>query len=488
MNRLTLRGRIVAALIPAMMLIPSLVQAQTQVKPGFNLFSTQQDVEVGQQSAAEVERQLPIVRDQRVNAYINDLGQRLATQAPGAKFPYQYKVVDASDINAFALPGGFVYVNRGVLEAARNDGEVAGVLAHETAHVALRHGTHQASKAYMTQAGLGILGGLLGGHVGAGAGQIINAVGGFGLNALFLKYSREAETQADVVGAQIMTGAGYSPYDMVNFFKNLERQDSSKKAGWLSDHPAPPQRITRIEKEATLLHAKQTTSTATASLSHVQSTLRSMSPARTTQQIAQMGAAPSQSGNQGSGNQGAGAMSSIRVEAPSSSYSRYASRSHLFNVTYPSNWKVYEGGENSVTMAPEGGAGDVQGKSEVAYGAIIAHYEPFGNVTTRRNNATIEEATDDLVKQLMQSSNYLRVMSGSKKRIRTPDGTALSAVLGGLDPITGMQERITVVTRALDDEHLVYMLFITPERDASAYNGVLNSMVSSLRVDPQHGH
>src|SRR5207244_5658631 len=159
-----------------------------------------------------------------------------------------------SDINAFALPGGYVYLNRGVLEQARNEGEVAGVLAHEISHVALRHGTHQASKAYLAQAGIGILGGILGGKVGQGTADILNAVGGIGLNALFLKYSRDIETQADVRGSQILAASGYSPADMVGFFQTLERADTSKKTNWMSDHPAPPDRIARIQQEAKLLH------------------------------------------------------------------------------------------------------------------------------------------------------------------------------------------------------------------------------------------
>src|SRR4029078_9749908 len=110
-------------------------------------------------------------------------------------------VVDVSDINAFALPGGFMYVNRGLIEAVRNEGELAGVMAHEMSHVVLRHGTNQASKAYLAQAGLGVLGGVLG---GGAMSQVIGAVGGFGLNSLFLKFSRTAEEQADVLGAQTM--------------------------------------------------------------------------------------------------------------------------------------------------------------------------------------------------------------------------------------------------------------------------------------------
>src|SRR5437764_3847399 len=261
--------------------------AQTKIKAGFNLFSAQDDVQIGQQSAAQAEQQLPLLNDAQTNAYVNCIGQRLAANACCPQFQYRFQVVNASDINAFALPGGFVYINRGILDNARNEGEVAGVIAHEISHVALRHGTHQASKAYLAQAGISILGGLLGGKVGQGTAQVINAIGGFGLNALFLKYSRDIETQADVRGSQILNASGYTPVDMINFFKTLERVDPSKKTNFLADHPAPPDRIARIEQEARLLHVSDTPTTNVAGLQSVQSRLRGYGGAATSPQIAQ---------------------------------------------------------------------------------------------------------------------------------------------------------------------------------------------------------
>jgi predicted Zn-dependent protease len=169
------------------------VFGQTQVDPGFNLFTVQQDVEVGKASAIQVEQQLPMLSDAIAARYVSALGARLAAHAPGAKYEYQFKVANLSEVNAFALPGGFIYVNRGLLAKVRTEGELAGVMAHEIAHVALRHPTNQASKAYLANAGIGILGGLLGPKTQTGTGQIIGAVGGFGLNTLFLKYPRSAE-------------------------------------------------------------------------------------------------------------------------------------------------------------------------------------------------------------------------------------------------------------------------------------------------------
>lgn len=255
MNQQTfLRSRLAAAVV-ALAMLPATLLAQTRVKPGFNLFSAQQDAEIGYQSAVAAERQLPIVNDAVVDSYVNRIGQRLARNAGGPRFRYQFRVVDAHEINAFALPGGYVYVNRGVIENARNEGELAGVLAHEIAHVALRHGTHQASKAYATQAGLSLLGGLLNGRIGQNTANVINAVGGVGLNVLFLKYTRDLESQADVRGAQILAASGYSPYDMASFFRTLQRSDRSQRTSWLSDHPSPPDRIRRIEREAAMLGA-----------------------------------------------------------------------------------------------------------------------------------------------------------------------------------------------------------------------------------------
>ncbi len=353
----------------------AIAHAQTKIKPGFNLFSPDDDAQIGQQSAAEAAQQLPLLNDAQVNAYVNTIGQRLAANAGGPNFHYQFRVVNQSDINAFALPGGYIFVNRGVIDNARNEGELAGVLAHEISHVALRHGTHQASKAYLAQAGISILGGILGGKVGEGTAQIINAVGGIGLNALFLKYGRDLETQADVRGSQILAASGYSPVDMVNFFKALERVDASKKTNWLSDHPAPPDRIARIEKEAQLLRVSPTPTENVAELRQVQSRLAGLGAGQPGRSVSQASASGPSSGRTRS----SGRAQTISVPAPSNSLNTYTSRSGVYRIAYPSNWQVYDSGSTGVTIAPPGGAGNVNGNSEIVYGAIINHYDPFGN-------------------------------------------------------------------------------------------------------------
>jgi predicted Zn-dependent protease len=250
----SLRNRAAASLIAlGALLSGSLAVAQTPVRPGFNMFSAQQDAQIGQQMAASADRQLRTSQ----SAMVDRIGRRLVAATPGPKFNYRFRVVEQNDLNAFALPGGYVYVNRGILNAARSEGEVAGVIAHEIAHVSLRHGTANASKANLTQAGAGLLAQILGARTSSrGTAQAINIAGAVGLQAAMLKYTRSAETQADILGAQIMSRAGYSPYDMASFFKTLESQQRGRSMPtWLSSHPAPASRAKRVQQEAQLLGA-----------------------------------------------------------------------------------------------------------------------------------------------------------------------------------------------------------------------------------------
>ena len=233
----------------------SLTLASATPAAAINLFSVEQDAQVGRQAAQEAERQMPMLRDGMSESYVNAIVQRLARVAPGPRFEYRARVVNTSDINAFALPGGYVYVNRGLIAAVRNEGELAGVLAHEMAHVAQRHGTSQASKAYGAQIGVGLLGQVLGGRdhrLGIGE----QLLGNLGLSALFMKFSRGAESEADRVGAQMMSRAGYDPMAMASFFDLLAAQQHGNPSGvsqFFSDHPSPQNRSASIRAQAAQL-------------------------------------------------------------------------------------------------------------------------------------------------------------------------------------------------------------------------------------------
>ncbi|MCM2315133.1 MAG: M48 family metallopeptidase [Thermoanaerobaculia bacterium] len=472
-------ARSALVLLATLLLAAPVAEAQTKVKAGFNLFSATQDVEVGTASAAEVEKQLPLVTDRAVLAYVDEIGQRLAAKAGGPQFKYQFGIINASDINAFALPGGFVYINRGIVESSRNEGELAGVLAHEIAHVSLRHGTHQASKAYGAKAGLSILGGLLGDRAGDSTAGIINAVGGFGMNALFLKFSRELETQSDIRGAQILAAAGYTPADMVSFFQMLEKTDTARKTSWLSSHPAPPDRVVRIEREAQLLRVSSQPTQRVTELKGIQSRLRRLGTAPTMAQIAS---------GQTTGSTTAPAQTASGVAPPSTRLRSFTSDSRAYRISYPENWKAYEQGTTGVVFAPEGGITKVGGRTEIVHGVILNYYEPFGNVSNSKTlsylgDSSVEDATNDLIKQIQQGDPHLNVVKNSTRELDLDSGPALTAVLRGVNPRTNIKERLTVVTHQLDDENLIYLLFATPEIDAKSYSATLTAMVESIQID-----
>jgi beta-barrel assembly-enhancing protease len=230
--------------------------AQTRIDPDANRFSPAQDVELGRRAAAEVRQKLPMSRDRQAENAVERIGARLVAAIPARlrqpQFRYTFQVVDRKDINAFALPGGPIFVNRGMLDAARNDGEVAGVIAHEISHVVLRHGTAQATKAQPFQLGA-FAGQLLGSLLGGKTGAVIAQGSQIGLGTYFMKYSREYEREADLLGVQIMARAGYDPRHMANMFQTIERRSGGGGPEWLSDHPSPANRYAAINREAALV-------------------------------------------------------------------------------------------------------------------------------------------------------------------------------------------------------------------------------------------
>ena len=233
--------------------------AQTRIDPDKNRFSPAQDVELGRRAASELRRELPLVRDRQRENYVGRIGERLVAAIPGRlqqpQFRYTFQIVDRKDINAFALPGGPIFVNRGMLDAAKNDGEVAGVIAHELSHIVLRHATAQATKGQKFQFGA-LAGQILGSIVGGRTGSVIATGSEIGIGTYFLKYSREYEREADLLGAQIMARAGYDPRDMATMFQTIARRSGNGNPEWLSDHPSPANRYEAINREAALLRAR----------------------------------------------------------------------------------------------------------------------------------------------------------------------------------------------------------------------------------------
>lgn len=503
--------RIPSLLLASAMALAAPIGASAQTKratPGFNLFTVEQDVEIGRQSAVEAEKELRLLNQPNVNRYLTSIISRLAAQAPDPRYPYTIKAVNDASINAFALPGGPMYVNRGLFEAARNEAELAGVLAHEMSHVVLRHGTHQASKAYLSQSGLGILGGLLG-KSGGNASKVLSAVGGVGLNVAFLKFGRDDEYQADLLGAEIMAGAGYNPVAMANFFQLLRAEQGrnpGKLETFMSSHPASADREARIRTQAASLSV--TPSREVGGFAGLKTTLRKLpaAPAVPGQAVAASSSAGSSAGNSGSTTPQDNDRYDVNVQAPSTRFLEFGQRNGLFTISYPDNWRPYGADSGyAVSLAPEGGVVDTaSGQQAMLYGVIVNHYAPFESDADRRTgstarsyapfedteqwNGSLEDATDDLVRQLIRSNSYLRAQEGQARRELIDGAASYSVILSGRSPVTGQNERVTVVTRGLSDSHVLYALSIVPGNGSDAMTQTFTRMLRSMTVNDEAAH
>ncbi|MGH9769841.1 MAG: M48 family metalloprotease [Blastocatellia bacterium] len=461
--------------------------SQTGAREGFNLFSPQQEIEIGRDSVIMVERHLPLLSDASVNEYISHLGRALSARAPGERYPYSFKIADVPGVNAFAFPGGPIYITRGVIEAARGEGELAGVIAHEIAHVALRHGTSQASKAYLAQAGLGALGGMTG---GGAVMNIVGAVGGFGFNSVFLKYSREAESDADTLSAQIMTRAGYDPRETTNFFwatRRRARGDASKHQTFLGDHPSPENRVEQMERKTEQPRAPQRSA---GNFHQIQTYVAGLPRASNPEPVSRRGPTVMEEALINC------PIINVRVERPSS-YSRdyWQPGGFWFRVAYPENWRAYPNSDKlGVTFTPPGGVVETHGQTHLVYGAVINRYRPIGDNSQwtglpQRSfryiggRGELTAATNDLVDSVLQNNPHLDFARGSDRRGQNNGLTAITLTLTGRSPLTGRGERVQLYTRELDDGDVIYAIFVVPDGEYDEFRPAFERMLRGLKID-----
>jgi hypothetical protein len=458
-----------AAVFVAFLTTAALVGGQTRVTAPKNKYSPAEDVKLGREAAAEVQREMPMLNDDRVDDYVERVGERLVENIPSefqhSEFRYTFDVVNLREINAFALPGGPMFAHRGMLERANSEGEVAGVLAHEISHVALRHGTAQASAAtpyQIGQIGSAILGAIIGGRTG----QVVSGVGQFGFGAAFLRYSRDYEKQADILGAQIMARTGYDPRDMASMFRTIEKEGGSGAPEWLSNHPNPGNRAEYITREAQMLRVQNPVRN-TQEFETVQARLEQMSPAPTSEEAARSANAGT-SGRRGS--TGTSSRPSGRVAAPSTRYTTY-NEGNLFRIGVPSNWREMAS-ENSVTFAPDGAYGDVNGNGVFTHGVQVG--------VARNEDHNLDEATRELIASLAQSNPQL-ARAGNSTRGTLGGRPALRTQLANISEATGGRERITLFTTQMRDGTLFYLIGVSPDEEWGTYQNVISRVASSVR-------
>ena len=225
-------------------------QGPTELKPGFNLFTRQQDIQLGREAAAEIRKKATIVNDPVLTSYVNAVGQRLmqSREAKASGFPFTFEVVANPSINAFALPGGPMFINTGLLKAVDNEAQLAAVMGHEMSHVILRHGTNQASKVNLIEIPIALAAQMTDNN--SLMGQLAELGINVGANSVLLKFSRTDESQADLMGSHIMAEEGYDPRQMAKFFEKLNAKGGFTTIQFFSDHPNPANRSKAIDEEA----------------------------------------------------------------------------------------------------------------------------------------------------------------------------------------------------------------------------------------------
>jgi Zn-dependent protease with chaperone function len=495
MKKRSLRVRSLAVALILCFSVATLIAATGSPElpdPGRTSISKEQQEQLGMQAAAEVYKQMPVLPDASPETqYVRKIGQRLVSVIPQQyNWPYEFHVVQQKEINAFALPGGQMFVNIGTITAADNEAQLAGVMAHEMSHVYMQHSAKQMEKASVTQGIAGLLGAVLGGTNSVWGG-LARAGIQFGAGTLMMKYSRGDEAQADAVGAIILYKAGYSPMAMANFFQKLAAQGGNGPQ-FLSDHPNPGNREAAIQKEIAPWPQKNFT-TNTASFQKVKQLAASVK-VYDSQQIA----AGAKSGQWAQQNQKSGAV--LKNAPPTSGQNENGNNAPITNVSlpqvqpsgnfkslnldslkieYPENWQVMQDQQqSSVTIAPQAG---VSGNA-IAYGVVINGASPPNG-----QQMNIDQITSEVVKSIIQGNGSGTKQVGNPQPINVNGVSGRSVELLSTSPIQGpngqqLRERDWVVTVPRGDGSAVFFVFVAPEPDFDHLRPTYESMLKSLRL------
>ena len=444
--------------------------AQTTVTLPKNKLPVSEDVRLGKEAAVEVRKTMPLLSDAAVAAYLSAMGNRLVAAIPPEfripEFTYTFEVVNQKEINAFALPGGPMFINRGMIEKSPSEGGVAGVMAHEITHVLLRHGTAQVTKAQRFQIGA-VVGQIVGAVVGGTAGSIIAQGSEFGLGTYFMKFSREYEKQADLLGARILARAGWDLKEMAEVFKAIEKEGGAGGPQWMSSHPNPGNRYEYILKEATSLPVVPAASTAS-QFQSVRTKLAAMAPAYSAEQIAQM---QKQGGPQNTSTPlPAGGAKTVRVAVPSSTTKGFTVQGVTLSV--PSNW-LQQTNLGSPTFAPEGAV------VTVGSGVAFTHGVQFGSLKV--SSTVLDRETAAFIQSLKGGNPQIR-WSGRSSNTTLGWRQALSSTLSNVSEVTGGPETLSLVTALTTHGQLFYLIGVVPDAEAASYAAPIDRVRQSLKL------
>jgi hypothetical protein len=448
--------------------------------------SREDQQKLGLQAVAEIYKQMPVLPDSSpIAQYVQQLGKKMEKQIPPDKsWPYQFHVVQQKEINAFALPGGPIFINVGTINAAANEAQLAGVMAHEMSHVYMQHSAKQAPKRQLAEI-LGAVGGIFGGGV---LGTLAQAGIQVGAGTVLLRYSRGDEAQADSVGAVIMYKSGYNPMELAHFFETLAKEGGSGPQ-FLSDHPNPGNRSSAIGKQIRnwpsqkYLASSQSFQDVKKESAGVKSySAQEISDGAKTglwaKQNISTGSVPASMKDAVQASANSTPASTPVADVPFEQVKPSGTFTEVhqsgFSVSYPSNWSTASG-QNSITIAPKAGVS----QNAISYGVIVSTVQD-------QNAGSLDQVAKDLIKNLQQSNPGMR-QTGNVRNIEVNGVQGRTADLAGDSPLQQngkpLPERDWLVLAPGPNGAYLYMIFIAPEKDYGALKSTFQRMLDSVRVE-----
>ena len=452
-----------------------------QPPPCKNAFTPQTEITEGKKAAAEVIRTMPVLPDSSpITQYVQQLGAKLVQYAPGQKWPYQFHVINQADINAFALPGGPIFINLGTIQAAETEAQLAGVMSHEISHVVMRHATCNITK-QQGQAPFWALGQLAAGIFLPGAGGTLAAQGvGAVAGMTFLKMGRDAEKQADLLGTDILYDAGYDPRGMAQFFEVIQGKYGSGGSQFLSDHPNPGNRTEYVNAEIATLPPRESSVKTTPEFKKIKQIAAGMH-AYTTQEISSgvwKGGRgnPAQSASQSAQDSPANRAKSQAQPVdfrPSGQWTLFNGR--YFTLQYPDNWRAAENGKGNAVIAPPAGVtASKSGDAMVHYGVLIENLRPA-------RSADLSTATDQLIREIQQRNLGIQAVTPVND-VDVNDQAAKSVEFANPGAAGGADERDWLVTMQANDGSVRYLVFVAPQADFEALRRTYEQMLRSFSL------
>lgn len=432
---------------------------QTKITLPKNDFPVSEDIKRGRETAAEAETDLTIIKDVELTRYVQSLGDKLvAAVAPEFRHPefsYTFKIVDDGQINAFALPGGYIFVNRGLLEKTGSEAELAGVIAHEISHVVLRHGMAKQTRFRDTQPGainqitsdpivcqmLGNLCSILATSQATSARSFLNV------------YERADEIDADVLGVQTLFNAGYNPREMAAMLRLLKQQGADNLPPWVKSHPDVDVRVARVEREVGMFGFVAPKPVNNTKFDFFKARLQKLYPANKPVVSQTEKSTPP-------------ANSKSSIPLPSPRFKEISGDALRLNV--PENWQVF--GKENLFIAP--GAA-YHAEHGITHGIMLGVH--------REANADAETTLKNFISGMLSANSYLD-LKGSPASATLSGNVAMQVTLAGKSPVTNQNEIVTLYILPLAEDTLFYLATVVPQTEQTAYEPTFKKIFGSLKL------